>query len=198
MGREYVDALFDGFARHLNCEYRRCCITDQPEWLPPYIHPIDPEPDLAGWWNKLALFKPGNFRKGDRVLYSDLDTKIIADVSDFAAYRGRFAAARDFFNQLHISSTIMAWEAGALDHIWTEWARAGRPRLDPRGDQRWIGNMEPKADRWQDMLPGQLVSYKGDVKPLGAIPPNARIVAFHGKPRPHEVKLHRSEGDQCH
>lgn len=41
---------------------------------------------------------------------------------------------------------------------------------------------------WQEEIPGQLVSYKGDVRPnQNRLPRNARIVSAHGKPRPHEI-----------
>lgn len=187
MGKEYVDALFDGVARNLNCEYRRFCITDHPDWLPPYIQPIDPEPAVKGWWNKIALFRPDTFPKGQQVLYLDLDTVPTGSLEEIAAYRGKFAALDDFFFKGNLNSGVMSWRAGELDHIWNVWKRCGMPEVDPLGDQGWIWRLQPEYDAWQKMLPWQIVSYKIHCQPEKAITPDARLVCFHGKPRPHEA-----------
>ena len=39
-------------------------------------------------------------------------------------------------------------------------------------------------DRWQDLYPGQVVSYKVHCK--DGLPKDARLVKFHGKPRIHD------------
>jgi hypothetical protein len=186
-GREYLAKLFRDVRLHTQAPLRCVCLTDDPRDLPPSVEPLLPEPGLTGWWHKLALFRPGLFRAGERILYFDLDAVIVGDLTDFAAWRGEFAILRDFYHPEHMCSAVMAWQAGALDHIWTRWDRGGRPQFDRRGDQRWIETMQPEADWWQDLLPGQAVSYKVDCRPLGAIPDGARIVCFHGRPRPHEV-----------
>jgi hypothetical protein len=187
LGREYVAALFDGIRKNLQGEYAFSCITDDAATLPDGVRPLAAEPNVSGWWNKISLFKPGMFEKGQRVLFSDLDAIAIGDLSDFAGYCGKFAAIRDFYNHTHIQSALMAWEAGALDSIWHAWNKSGRPQFDPRGDQAFIEAMQPEADYWQDMFPGQVVSFK-DCCRLGGILPNARMLCFHGRPRPHEIK----------
>jgi hypothetical protein len=53
-----------------------------------------------------------------------------------------------------------------------------------------------KAARWQDVLPGQVVSYKIHVQldpkkgkhiGNGLVPAGTRVVCFHGQPRPWAV-----------
>jgi hypothetical protein len=87
----------------------------------------------------------------------------------------------------------MAWEAGTLDHIWRVWNRCGRPQFQTGGDQEFIESMQPEADRWQDLFPNQIVSYKVDCRANGYAPEDARIVAFHGNPRPHEIDFKLSK-----
>jgi hypothetical protein len=58
------------------------------------------------------------------------------------------------------------------------------------GDQDWITETISNATSWPS---DWVVSYKKHCIPLGGegpakIPSNARIVAFHGHPRPHEIK----------
>jgi hypothetical protein len=42
-------------------------------------------------------------------------------------------------------------------------------------------------DRWQELVPDQVFSYKAHIRDR-AVPPSARVVCFHGKPRPWEVE----------
>lgn len=191
-GAEYAQRLFDGFARHLpQTEYKFFCLTDDPKTLPPRVEPIEPDPGLNGWWNKLSLFKPGVLPKG-RVLFSDLDAMPIGDLTAIASYQGPFAAIRDFYNHVHLQSALMAWEAGTMGHIWEGWNNEGRPQTDPGGDQVVIERWQGKADYWQDILPGQVMGFK-DCRRLGGIPSCARMICFHGRPRPHEIKFNLME-----
>lgn len=192
-GSEYVERLFHGFDEYLDgYERRYWCITDDLSSLPPEVWPIEAEPGVKGWWNKISLFKPGMLPQGERVLFSDLDAIPVGDLSYIAKYRGKFAAIRDFYNLIHIQSCLMAWEAGTMDHIWQSWNDAGKPQFDPRGDQAFIECMQGQCDYWQDILPGQVVSYK-QLRRLGGVPSHTRLVCFHGRPRPHEVNFSLKE-----
>lgn len=187
-GAEYVANLAAGIDRHLTTKHNKVCFTDDPATVPPGVRARMLPKGLSGWWNKLALFRRDGFAPGERVLYLDLDTVVTGSLDDIAAYSGRFAIMRDVFRPDGMQSAIMAWEAGALGHIWETWERAGRPQFNKLGDQSFIEQMQPEADRLQDLFPGQIVSFKKDCRPIAGIPPDARIVAFHGLPRPHEVE----------
>jgi len=184
-GAEYVDKLFHGISRHMPSDWRGVCLTDDPECVPWGIDWIEAPANARGWWAKLGLFKPGAFPQGERVVFFDLDTMIVGDLSDIAGYQGRFAMLRDIAGSPY-GSGVMAFEAGACDHIWKKWVGAGRPTTE-RGDQEWIGRMEPDCDALNHLYPGQLVSFKMDVAPQGRKPPDARVIYFHGRPRPHEL-----------
>lgn len=188
MGRRYVEKLVDGVRRHMpkGVEYRLACVSDGSSELPDSVAGIG-APYVNGWWAKLALFMPGAFPAGERCLYFDLDVLPVGDLSDLAGYRGKFAMMADPVFPDRLNSSIMAWEAGTLNHIWELWDQGGRPQFDKRGDQAWIETMQPGADRWQTMLPGQVVSFKADCWLQGRIPRDARAVVFHGAPRPHET-----------
>lgn len=189
-GAEYVEKLFAGVRRHMpdGIPYRAICFTDDAATVPDGVETRELPPGITGWWNKLALFQPGALPDGERVLFLDLDTVVCGGLGDLSAYDGRFAIMRDVFYPEHMQSSVMAWEAGTVGHIWTTWDRGGRPQFDPRGDQRWIEAMQPKADYWQDVVPGQIVSFKADCLSLNAVPDNARLLIFHGRPRPHECE----------
>lgn len=170
---EYVERLKDGVETHLpGADW--CCLSDVPEVATEAL-----TDDLPGWWSKLELFRPGLF--SGRVLYFDLDTVITGDLSEIASYSGPFAALEDFYTPSSIGSGVMAWEAGHADHLYTKW-RGQKPN---GGDQTWIMRQMGHIDRLQNLYPGQIASYKAHVR---AQRRKARVVCFHGRPRPHEVK----------
>jgi hypothetical protein len=191
-GTEYVQRLFDGIDKHLYT-YRPWCITDNPAMIPDGIRTIEADPCVQGWWNKISLFRPGILPKGERVLYFDLDTIIKGDLSDIANYRGKFAMLRDFYFKGNLNSGLMAWEAGTMDHLWRVWDRCGRPQYHPGGDQAWIEEIQETADLWQDLIPNQIFSWKTECR--DGVPSNARVICFHGQPRPHETELWSSTDD---
>lgn len=188
-GQEYLAKLYDGVRRNMPRDVTLACvcITDDATLLPPGVRAKAPPFGLTGWWNKLVLFKPGMFE--GRVLYLDLDMIVRGDLTDFANYAGNFAILRDPFFPEKMNSSLMAWEAGTMDHIWERFSDAGMPQFDHRGgDQNFIQAMQPEADRWQDICPGQIVSFKADCWKQGKAPTNARVIVFHGHPRPHECR----------
>jgi len=185
-GPEYVDALAGGLRRH---GYTGAieCFTERPRGLPSDVEARRlPEPTLPGWWGKLALFKPGLWPEGERILFLDLDTVILGPIDPIAAYAGPFAILRDFYFPTRLQSAVMAWPAGWGAHIWQTFEEAGRPMDERATDQGWIMRTErTSAVRLQDVFPGRFVSYKLDCQ--DGPPAGASVLCFHGKPRPHEA-----------
>lgn len=171
-GEEYVAKLKAGIERHYKGEFNFDVITDGPE----------------SWWAKMQLFEPGRFE--GRCVFMDLDTVIVGDLSDLMDYDGPFAGLRDVWQPGQLGSGVMSWTAGEADHIWRRWVEAGKPTDDPRGDQAFITQEMPMAIRLQDIVPGQLASWKAHCGGRAdQIPADARAVYFHGQPRPHETEL---------
>lgn len=189
-GREYVEKMY---AMLTNClpdglAFRFVCFTDDPFDTPGVICKALPHEGLTGWSNKIALFKPGVFADGERVVFFDLDTLLIGRIDRLLDYEGEFALLRDFWRPDGLGPAVMLWRGGFGAWIWDEYALTGFPDLE-RGDQEWLecvfaeeGYQPPIL---QDLYPGLFCSFKGDCKPHP--PAGARIVCFHGQPRPHEV-----------
>jgi len=182
-GAEYVNILHDSIRRNLSrgTEGKFVCFTDDPRDLDGGIEARPLPGGLEGWWNKLWLFSPGLFPSGDRIVYFDLDTLVIGSLDHLVNYRGGFATLRDVYRPGGLQSSVMLWEAGTHTDIWTEWEKS-RPMTD-WGDQAWIEERVPEAVRLQAAFPGLFVSYKEDCKPYP--PSGAKVVIFHGEPRPH-------------
>lgn len=183
-GKEYIQILADMVSRNMpvGTEYEFICFTNDPEPIDGITIRLLPG-NLKGWWNKLYLFKHGLFSHHDRIVYFDLDTVITGDLTDIVNYSGPFAILRDFYRPNGLGSGMMAWQGGVNSYIWFNFEKSGYPDI-PGGDQAWIERMRPKCNLWQDILPGQIRSYKVHAEP--AIPNGTKVVCFHGQPRPHD------------
>ncbi len=161
---EHVRRLQDMVSQHLDRLYHFVCITDSP---------------FPGWWAKISLFEPGRFR--GRVLYLDLDVTVVKRLDDLAFYPAPFVAIKDWLRPT-INSSVMVWDAGEVDNLFTKFDESVMDRL--KGDQDWITEQMPEAKTFpRDWC----VSYRKSVKMFGVVPPSAKIVVFHGFPKPWEV-----------
>ena len=160
----HVRRLREMVSAHLSIPHRFAVTTESPS---------------PGWWAKIDLFEPGRFQ--GRVLYLDLDVTVVGSLDDLAAYPSPFAAISDYINPLVINSSVMAWDAGAADHVYTDFTPDVMDRL--HGDQNWIQE-KINADRFpRKWCP----SYKGNILPAGRLTKDARVVVYHGNPRPWEA-----------
>jgi hypothetical protein len=128
-GREYVEKLYamltnclpDGFV------FKFVCFTDEPfEHEAIQCKPL-PVEGLAGWDNKIALFRPGLFEDGERVIFLDLDTLLVGRIDRLLDYQGEFATLRDFWRPEGLGPAVMLWKAG-YTAPWTEYEAAGSVR----------------------------------------------------------------------
>lgn len=211
-GVEDVRLLAGGVRRHLDAPARIVLLTDAPaedgarsgadEVLPLRL-------GFRGWWSKMEVFA----LRGP-VLYLDLDTVAVGGLGPFARAAEdatRLLLLRGFHGERRPCSGVMGW-GEYVDVLWLleEFAReaasstfryvsafralkAWTPTGTYRGDQDWIAAaLERRREPWgfvQDRAPG-IYSYKADLRvarPMGTLPGDARLVVFHGDPRPRAV-----------
>jgi uncharacterized Rossmann fold enzyme len=188
-GPDYVNILYDMIKRNLpaplDFKPRFICFTDDPSGLDPDIETQPLPKDLKGWWNKLYLFKEGVFDEGSRVVFLDLDTAIVGDIRDIVGYRGEFAILRDFYRPRGLGSGAMMWRGGFGTAIWDQFIKAGKPDI-AGGDQAWIERFRGTPDILQDLFLDAFISFKESA--MLSLPSRAKIVCFHGEPKPHQVK----------
>ncbi len=175
---DYVEHLYGGIAKHLPGVAFRC-ISDAVGDFTPLKY------DWPGWWSKMSIFDPAI--KGD-LLYFDLDTIITGDLSDIASV-GCLTMLSDFYHLERLASGMMFLPEKDRGAIWDEWIKSPEKIMANYrgwGDGGFLNDIVPNAARWQDLLPGQVVSYKAHVR-KGLATDNARVVCFHGNPRPRAV-----------
>lgn len=185
---EYVHRLRDGVLKHTACRF--VCLSD----VDVDCERIPLVTNWPGWLAKIELFRPGLF--GGPVVYLDLDTVVRGDVSFLARPKPGFTMLSDFYKPEIPASGVMSW-FGDYSRIYRHFSDGLVPEyrglVPNRGDCGWIVKKAGPIDRIPD--DGRVISYKAHVrkggskhaKGDGTIPAKAKVICFHGNPRPHEV-----------
>jgi hypothetical protein len=188
---KYVNALAKSIKENVTVPHEVVVLTDNPKgftWDVDRVIPL--ANNYPTWWSKIELFKPYQF--DGPVFYFDLDTAIIGNIDDIVSYDGDFAGLRDFYGLHSLGSGLMGWNPKHTDKIYLDFA----PRYSTiitnykEGDQKWIDENKPSVEYLQDIYPNQIVSFKRhclDKHGQIVIPEKAKIICFHGNPRPHSI-----------
>lgn len=190
-GSEYVNKLRAMVERHFHLPYRFICLTDDHKGLDSGIEfCFVNDYGLDGWWNKILLFSR-EFGIQGRIIWLDLDTVIVDDMTFLADYDGRLAMLKDvYWENDHWGSGIMCMQPNVYPTIWKNYVYKAQEILGQfHGDQEYISEqlerMGENPDLLQELYPGKLRSYKVECE--SGIPAGTAIVFFHGHPMPHEA-----------
>lgn len=191
-GGEYTAEHVERLSRQVRQTTPGCafvCLSDERLDLPG-VGWMPLEHDWPGWWSKIELFRPGLWT--GPTLYLDLDTDVVANVSPLA-HTPRFTMLSDFYRPEHPASGVMAWPAGGPPGVVYRRFRDDPTRHQHRcrraglwGDQGFIRESTSASSPLRFPV-GPIVSYKAHCRrPDGthALPGEARVVAYHGRPRP--------------
>lgn len=194
LAKTYVNNLYNGVRRNLNKDFKFILFSnDIEEGLDPHIEIRKFQPvSWTGCYPKLFVHSADAGLEG-RVLTFDLDTIIVGDLIHFAEYDGAFTTRREPSTRGRrvTAGDLLGFEAGETHQLWENYKAISKYVEKYNGDEREIYKLLWKhLLYWQEELPGQLVSYKLDIRAnRDQLLPNARIVSVHGRPRPHELKL---------
>lgn len=163
-----------------------------------------------GCWPKVALFGEQVFADDEIVLYLDLDLLVVGDLSPFIDLierdPGAFYTLREWNPALlrllpvamrpdrGSQGSVYVWRAGAQRHVFADFtSRVEAVRAAYWSDRFYL----PKIATDPRYLPHDwCLSFKNHclapfplnlIRPEARIPPGARIIVFHGKPRPIDV-----------
>jgi hypothetical protein len=184
---EYVRRLRDGVSRNLPMTHRFVCFADREFYIDGIEVRLMKPPSWFGNLPKTYVYSPEAELKG-RVILFDLDNVIVGDLSDMAAYDGPLCVRGRLQHGIRPQpdGDMISFDASNVKHLW-DYARS--PNIVKKTDGRereFILQADPHCDIWQEVCPGQVVSYRHHCRSVG-LPKNARVVSCHGKPRPHEI-----------
>lgn len=208
-GPEYVNVLYAAAKKATENPVRFVCLTDNPAGLAPGIEHF-PIPDIGlrpehfrgGGWPKFAVFKRDLYGLTGRALFIDLDMVVLRDL-DALFDRPEPLITTDMgpnWKPKHgtgapeVGTCIFAFTLGEQQHL-IDGLLADLDRIvrETRYEQTAIGVLAKTMAFWP---PDWVISFKRHLRrPIGidlvmepkAPPASAKVLAFHGTPRPHEL-----------
>lgn len=207
---DYANVLFSASRRYLTGPFRFVCLTDDPKGLADGIEaypipdlPLTPGMRRSGQWAKLGIYLRDLHGLTGRALFIDLDMVICGSLDGFferpepfittdmgtdwrpnptgqgTVEPGTCLFAFDLGQEAQILDRFLADpEAAVVEHVI---------------EQAWVGAHASSMAFWP---PGWVISFKRHLRqPIGIDlfrppappPPGARVVAFHGRPRPADL-----------
>lgn len=201
-GIEYVNKLYRGVKRNLSIPHRFICFADK--YSDKFDHRIEVIPlDVPDRWmwnfKKMYLYKPNNGLTG-RVLALDLDMVMVGRLDEIALHDSWFTTCRGAYHHegekiKKVGGSIIGFNAGdelLTKLLWNPLSNGNKLRkkyekITGGSERKYFALRLRDIEFWQDQFPNQILSYKVDVRGKNKIHEDARIIRFHGKPRPHEV-----------
>jgi hypothetical protein len=188
--------------RHYSKPHRFICITDDPKGLEPGIeyvplwddHANIPNPSWPGGpscYRRLKVFSEefGEIA-GERFVCLDLDVVITGDLTPLWDRTEDFLIWQTGNPNIPFCASMFMMTAGVHHRVWDDFDPNTSPRqaltCGMRGsDQAWIAYCLGKQTPGWGMAEG-VYSYRDHVVKLhkGALPKDARMVIFHGRPDP--------------
>lgn len=204
-GPEYVNRLHRGVSRHIQRRHRFICFTDDSagidngvETRPLPALGLPPGPERG--WMKIATFAATLADVSGTTLFLDLDVIVIGALDAFFDRPGPFHIMKDFDPRRPGAgnSSVYRFEVGGYPTVLSNLqADFEKTRRRYRNEQQYLtdamrrlGVLAFWPDEWA-------VSYKKRCIPRfpkslwtpPSCPPGARIVVFHGHPKPEEAMV---------
>jgi len=189
-GDKYQDddvyILRDMVSRNLHSPHLFRCMSDREI---PGVDCLIPDEDWPGWWAKLLLFK---YSSG-LCLYLDLDTVVTGSLDEL--FSVPLSMPRNWGQSGHggCQSSVMSWaknypqlyETFNVDELEAPARGNCGAYRGLWGDQEYITELfgEPGTGTVAEMT--GIYSYKYHCRQ--ALPDDARVVCFHGEPKPGQV-----------
>ncbi len=211
-GADYVNRLQNSVQRHLTRPHRFVCFTDDPTGIQPSVETLPlpeidlPMPAAVNGWRKISLFR-NDLPLDGLTLFLDLDLVLTGSLDDFFTFgeptdipiiHNWVQRHKTIFraDPLIGNSSVFRFQANQCKFVWDQfhkekdWALAN---FSP--PQSYLTHcIRPRMKFWPDEW---VRSFKRHCRPpfpfnwllSPSLPPQARIIAFHGKPDPDEAAV---------
>ncbi len=197
----YVNRLRGMVRRHLVQPHRFVCFTDDTNGLRPEVEtrPLprieQPQGQEERFWQKLGTFARPLADLSGPTLFLDLDVIITSDIDCFFEQPGEFCIIREWRNDgpPRGNSSVYRFEAGAHVEVLKEFERdpqavASRCMFDQDFMSATVQPLTFWPDEWcRSFKKHCLAPVPWCYFTVPKIPPRARIIVFHGHPKPVEA-----------
>lgn len=198
LAQKYINNLYLGVSRWTTIPFKFVCFSNEE------LHDLHSEIEVRpfkivtskGVLPRMYMFSEESGLFGSQVLSLDLDVIITGSLDNLLNYKGIFCTRKSWTRgeETLIDGDIMSFKSGkeTEEKFWNplvldiekveQISGGGRERF-------WVRHvMNGVSDTWQEVLPGQVCSYKFHVMAKGKVPQGARIISCHGYPRPHQIE----------
>lgn len=203
-GPEYVNNLYHMVKRNITQPFRFVCFTEQPDGiekeveikpLPDFDEPYPEKTKTCQAWRKISVFDRKFYDLKGKILFLDLDVVIIGNIDCFFSFSDKLAIIENWSQPRRLigQSSVFCFEMGKYHHLLEKFQTdpddvLGKHRTEQVYITRELGekNFDYFPEDWcksfkMHCMPGGFLnSFMTPTK----IPKNARIIVFHGNPKP--------------
>ena len=209
-GAEYVNRLYNMCKRNITLPFKFIAFTDKTDGLGQNIDArplpeMDLPPDRERGWRKLSCFRDDIGLSG-RILFLDLDTVIVSNIDDYFLIDGEFYVIEHWRpSKKHgIGETgVYRFEAGKNRDLYDYFmANMRKVKAEYRHEQAYVTDVLSKAGKLKFWPKKWMPSFKYNcMRPFPLcyfmdpiLPPEAKMVVFHGNPTPDQAMAGVSKG----
>lgn len=203
-GPEYVNRLRAMVGRHLSLPFRFVCSTDDPSGIGPGVE-IRPLPDFhvpearqRSPWRKVSVFAENFCGLSGKCLFLDLDVVVTGPLDEIATYTNRIGIAENWTQPGKGigNSSVFTFEIGKFAYIVRRYEETVETLFDRfPNSQTFVSRTAAERGDLHFFPRAWVRSFKVNCLPGGPLnwlltprlPEDARIIAFHGHPKPHEA-----------
>jgi hypothetical protein len=197
LASQYVNNLYHGMKRNSTVPFDFICFTNEELTLDEGVERRNfPFLTTAGVLPRLYMFSPESGLFGRQTLCLDLDVIICGDMDPLLSYDGLFCARSKFKPREHwkLDGDVMSFRAGeeVAKIFWEPFIKDVDAAVEMvKGRERyWVRHVaNDLAERWENVAPGTVVSYKWHGLRFPELARKASVISCHGYPRPHQVKI---------
>jgi len=201
---DYVNRLYGMVDRNITIPFVFTCFTDISQGINPEVN-IQPIPKLdlpqnipERGWKKLSVLSKDFGGLSGKTLFLDLDVVIVDNIDCFFSYQGDFLIAHDKKRpkKLEGNSSVFRFNIGEHNEVLSNFEENfSSIRQEVRHEQAYLsreihkkGQLNFWPDEWVPSFkykcaPNWLLSWFK----APTVPPQAKIIIFHGLPNPPEA-----------
>ena len=204
----YVNKLYNMVSRNLSIEFRFICLTDDNSGFKPAIESFDipklnlPKGIPERGWTKLVTFSKHISDIKGQCLFLDLDLIIVNNIDELFDRPGDFYIIKDFIRRdVTGNSSVYRFEMGKFPDVLENFEKNfEKIRTKFRNEQEYLSYYMQKEHSLNYWPLDWCQSFKKHCVQRGlkqfflapSLPPEAKVIIFHGKPNPPEALVGKS------
>ena len=201
---DYVNKLFCMVRRNLTKPFNFYCLTDDASGIRAevIVKPLPeiyvPEKNQVSPWRKLSMFHKDLYGITGRTLFLDLDLVIINNIDELFDYTDKFAIIENWTQkgQGIGNSSVYCFNAGEYSFVLDAYNKNTEQAVSTHDNEqiflskqleseiRFFPGTWFKSFKRHCIAPGIMRFFKSPI-----LYKEAKIIVFHGQPRPHQAQV---------